>query len=382
MFASTIASTCLRAHGCALVLKGCEMTRGIGIALAVIQTACLLPDVSPVAMDSLGMPSPDGEHAISSGTAQPATTSELRAPIATEDANGPVSSPMATSGVGGDSSADIPQLMGSAGVGGATPVGSGTADSQSAMASRPKNPCEQNNGGCSMSPKAQCEAALSGERTCICPSGYTGSGIGVSGCADLNECEADNGGCSTSPVAKCMNHNGRAPSCECPLGFLGDGVGDGGCMPARIADEFVVSDGATQLTWQRYLPAVYDGCTCDYRQPGTNGCVGDRQGSGEACILSEASRYCALLSLQGRGWRLPSAEELDGLMEKDKAEPPFIDLVLFPNTPAEQFWSSSTNPTDNWPISVSYGMKQWTAGSEALAYRVRCVRPLQLDGAR
>jgi hypothetical protein len=66
-----------------------------------------------------------------------------------------------------------------------------------------------------------------GAFTCTCPSGYTGNGIGTSGCVDVDECSLDTDNCDDAPDA-CVNKTGSF-SCSCPSGYTGSGVGTSGC---------------------------------------------------------------------------------------------------------------------------------------------------------
>lgn len=52
-------------------------------------------------------------------------------------------------------------------------------------------------------------------------------------------------------------------------------------------------------------------------------------------------------------WRLPSFEELKSLVEKDKN--PSINQTVFPNTPRESYWSSSTYIYPNYAMFVYFG---------------------------
>jgi Protein of unknown function (DUF1566) len=76
-----------------------------------------------------------------------------------------------------------------------------------------------------------------------------------------------------------------------------------------------VYDTKTKLTWQQAVP------------PGTYTWAG-------------AKTYCAGLNLGGTGWRLPTAKELQTIVD-DSETSPAIDTTAFPSTPAGWFWSSS-----------------------------------------
>ena len=76
-----------------------------------------------------------------------------------------------------------------------------------------------------------------GTRTCECNPGWTGNGIGDSGCVDINECETDNGGCMADH--QCINTPGSR-ECQCNTGYEGTGVGPTGCTDI---DECLTDNG-------------------------------------------------------------------------------------------------------------------------------------------
>ena len=90
-----------------------------------------------------------------------------------------------------------------------------------------------------------------------------------------------------------------------------------------------VYDGMTKLTWQRDIGAV------------------------AAMNQMEAVHYCAALGLTGKRWRLPTIVELWSIVDIGH-EYPMIDQVAFPDTPAENFWASSSHlgsPNLAWSVS-------------------------------
>jgi hypothetical protein len=72
----------------------------------------------------------------------------------------------------------------------------------------------------------QCSTASGAQ--CVCNSGYSGTGIGPSGCTDNDECTLNTDDCDTSPVAGCVNTAGSY-NCPCPMPYQGTGHGSGGC---------------------------------------------------------------------------------------------------------------------------------------------------------
>lgn len=86
--------------------------------------------------------------------------------------------------------------------------------------------------------------------------------------------------------------------------------------PELIVDEELVVDVSTGLVWQR--------------EP-------DRIGKS----WRDALAYCETLELAGKDdWRLPSAKELQSLVD-DRRSAPSIDTTAFPDTPATSFWTST-----------------------------------------
>lgn len=110
----------------------------------------------------------------------------------------------------------------------------------------------------------------------------------------------------------------------------------------------VVKDALTQLSWQQQAP-------------------------GERYAWVDAGEYCDKLALDGGGWRLPSINELQTLVDETKN--PSINLTVFPGTPSEYFWSSSAVIDDAsraWTAFFTNGSTYSFAA--ASARNVRCVR--------
>jgi hypothetical protein len=137
-------------------------------------------------------------------------------------------------------------------------------------------------------------------------------------------------------------------------------------------DQDIVEDTRTKLQWQRCsLGQTWNGATC----------------AGEATEYKwdDAQRIAPA------GWRLPTEDELAGLVYCSSGEPaywktefipcigtyksPTIWSVAFPNTPVNMFWSSSPFAGYSglvWHVSFSIGAVGPTAKSSAL--NVRLVR--------
>jgi hypothetical protein len=109
-----------------------------------------------------------------------------------------------------------------------------------------------------------------------------------------------------------------------------------------------VHDTQTELTWQRAIPTT-------------------------RANFADSQAYCAGLALDGGGWRLPSINELQTLV--DETHNPSIDTAAFPDTPSEYFWSSSLvieDPTRAWTAFFTNG-STYPASLTASKY-VRCLR--------
>ena len=109
-----------------------------------------------------------------------------------------------------------------------------------------------------------------------------------------------------------------------------------------------VRDTATKLTWQQEI-------------------------SSDTFPLADAASYCSSLALDGGGWRLPSIGELQTIV--DESTNPSIDLVTFPATPSEYFWSSSPvvgDPSRAWTCFFANGSTY--AFTLTKPRNLRCVR--------
>jgi len=92
------------------------------------------------------------------------------------------------------------------------------------------------------------------------------------------------------------------------------------------------------------------------------------------CTWSEAQSYCAGLTLDGLGWRLPTLAELQSIVDLAMPVPgPRINKTAFPNTPPTWFWTSSPAADGaTWYVFFYDGSSNnHFAGNSG---RVRCVR--------
>lgn len=96
-----------------------------------------------------------------------------------------------------------------------------------------------------------------------------------------------------------------------------------------------------------------------------------------ATAVSQAAgvSYCSGLGLNGHTWRLPTVSELSTLVDDNpniNKVSPAIDQCVFSDTPANQYYmsSSSTSGGAAWALNYQDG---YTSHSQASGY-VRCVR--------
>lgn len=94
---------------------------------------------------------------------------------------------------------------------------------------------------------------------------------------------------------------------------------------------------------------------------------------------ASAERLCAELVLAGHSdWRLPTVEELFGLVDRTRCDPA-IDTTLFPGTRMDWYWSSTRTawaPASLWIIYFGNGLSSYSPGNDYLGGFVRAVRTL------
>ena len=146
--------------------------------------------------------------------------------------------------------------------------------------------------------------------------------------------------------------------CIIPAVFLGILVSSAAWAAAPaghfgiLAAQGIVKDNKSGLTWERGHSNVVK-------------------------TWGEAGTYCATLSLGGfsSGWRLPTAFEVETLVDVRTTEPA-IDTGAFPDTPIDlPFWTSTVDAADpttgRWVLYFSGGALQNNGDTTAW---VRCVR--------
>lgn len=122
-----------------------------------------------------------------------------------------------------------------------------------------------------------------------------------------------------------------------------------------------VLDLYTNLIWQR--------CSVGQQWSGT-ACSGDAQSLTWVDALKQVSTPNSV-------WRVPNIRELNSLIE-DACHDSSINYTMFPNTPAQVYWSSSPSMTDQqaaWSVDFNIGVSG-SAEPKSSLYRLRLVRSL------
>ena len=164
--------------------------------------------------------------------------------------------------------------------------------------------------------------------------------------------------------------------------FKDDGYYQAGVDPnyTRDPNTGIVTDHVTRLEWQDNIDPVvkqwltddnYNKCT------GQNGETRDES----ACYNTggdTAVTYCTNLDLNGRGWRLPTVQELEGIVDYGQYDPAIKSNVFEHMTSAYYVSSTTThNSTNNvWIVSLSSGHRfcMNTGTRKNNSFRTRCVR--------
>lgn len=142
-------------------------------------------------------------------------------------------------------------------------------------------------------------------------------------------------------------------------------LGLGSMSAAQAEGRFVISangqevtDTQTKLVWQRCsVGQPWDGKTC--------------LGTATKVTLASAKEIGASMA---PGWRLPTKDELTGIVDRTKKKPA-IDKAAFPGTPPTIFWSSRPEASDNlaaWLVDFKTG--RVIGYTHNARYAVRLVR--------
>ena len=120
------------------------------------------------------------------------------------------------------------------------------------------------------------------------------------------------------------------------------------------ADGQQVTDTSTRLVWRRCAEGMrFDGKAC----------------AGKATRYS----YAGARKAGSAGWRVPTREELVGILDKGAKKKPRIDVEAFPQTPPMPFWAARPGSDDNlnaWLVSFSNAQVRANLGQRKFPLRL------------
>ena len=131
-------------------------------------------------------------------------------------------------------------------------------------------------------------------------------------------------------------------------------------------EDGTLTDRRSRLMWMR----------CSTGQSWTRGrCAGAARALDFVAAETEAETINRSGAFFFADWRLPRAAELASIAERQCAEPR-IDLALFPATPPEFYWTSTTRPApaDGFVFALSFGAEGIRYIDKGQAAHVRLVR--------
>lgn len=106
------------------------------------------------------------------------------------------------------------------------------------------------------------------------------------------------------------------------------------------------------------------------------GLVWQKSQSPSTMPFAEAARYCAMLTLGGHGWRVPTGQELQTLVDETR-QGPAVDVDAFPDLEWEDFipyWASPTSTGDSPPhLALMMGDAYFFGPTDDEGW-VKCVR--------
>lgn len=125
------------------------------------------------------------------------------------------------------------------------------------------------------------------------------------------------------------------------------------------ADGSEASDPKAGLTWRRCAEGLkWDGKSCT--------------GKLVKFSFADAKKAAASATGAGKGWRIPTREELVSLVDSARKKPK-IDAVAFPKTASMPFWATRTGSTDDlnaWLVSFSTGKVVGNVGQARFPLRL------------
>jgi hypothetical protein len=209
---------------------------------------------------------------------------------------------------------------------------------------------------------------LAGSASCCAKTCTVGS-LGCATNAQIGMCALAADGCSAYTVTEtcgdglvCGEH--AVPECfdsrwaDWPMPNGVADVSAGAPNPASLTDngDGTVTDNVTNLMWQQGQVS-------------------------KGVSWSDAFTYCSSLALAGhRDWRVPSIIELMSIVDHSLRSKvngkyqPTIDLVYFPGTAGDPYWSSNPTIKSGYAYAVEYAAGMLDALRKETVAHVRCVR--------
>ena len=122
-----------------------------------------------------------------------------------------------------------------------------------------------------------------------------------------------------------------------------------------------VTDTTTKLAWRRCAEGLrWDGKACS--------------GKLKTYKYPEAKDAAAALAKSdGKAWRIPTRDELVGIVDKTAKKKPRIDVKAFPQTPSQPFWAMRPGTDDDlsaWLVNFANGKVSGNAGQRKFPLRL------------
>ena len=220
----------------------------------------------------------------------------------------------------------------------------------------------------------------------------TGSTTGMSSTSAASSGAASGtGGSNTSTTTSvtASGTGGGASTASATSSSTGAGTGGGTSTTSATSSNAASGTGGSNTVWANWPmpnpasaglpnPASYDTSTPGVVRDEVTGLLWQQIVDPGTYTWDQATAYCEGLMLAGHSdWRVPTRIELVSLVDYTVAPPgPTIDIIAFPNTPSNLFWTSSAwasgNPGGWWYVNFVDGDASTIVGS--FTSRVRCVR--------
>jgi hypothetical protein len=203
--------------------------------------------------------------------------------------------------------------------------------------------------------------------------GRAGSDAGASADSGVvtDPCATNNGGCGDEAFWMCTSKAGAIPTCtnRCSSANV--------CTKDYVCEE--LTPGATCRGQFIDWPPMYSAAAFTVNGNGTvtdsrSGLVWQQTIAEDMYYFSTAKTLCAGLTLAGTGWRVPTKAELESIVDRTRYDPA-IDPTAFPDTPSDNFWSSSPHPgLAGYGYYVNFVIGFTDRLDTVAMARVRCVR--------